>query len=199
YLETTNREGISFQHMGVGLFNLNSKLEDLIDREVANVRAGGEGYMILKMNSLQDPKMIKKLYAASQAGVKIDLIVRGICSLVPGVAGISDNISGISIVDRYLEHARVFVFHNNGDPQYYISSADWMYRNLNKRIEILVPIYQTDIKEHLRALLQLQLDDNVKARSLDHEQVNQYTGDKHKVLNRSQMETYLYIKRKENK
>ncbi|MEL6123063.1 MAG: hypothetical protein AAFR14_05030 [Bacteroidota bacterium] len=185
--------------MGVGLFNLNSKLEDLIDREIANVRAGGEGYMILKMNSLQDPKMIKKLYAASQAGVKIDLIVRGICSLVPGVAGISDNISGISIVDRYLEHARVFVFHNNGDPQYYISSADWMYRNLNKRIEILVPIYQTDIKEHLRALLQLQLDDNVKARSLDHEQVNQYTGDKHKVLNRSQMETYLYIKRKENK
>ena len=197
YLETKDKDRIDFEHLGVGLFNLNSMIDNLIDTEIKNARAGKKAKMVLKMNSLQDPTMIQKLYTASQAGVKIKLIVRGICSLVPGVPGISDNISGISIVDRFLEHARVFVFHNNGNPKYYISSADWMYRNLYKRVEIFVPVLQESIKGHLRSLIELQLNDNVKARSLDYHSINEYKVDKSKILARSQMETYLYIKRKE--
>jgi len=141
--------------------------------------------------------MIKTLYNASKAGVKIDLIVRGICSLIPGKKGLSENISGRSIVDRFLEHARVVIFHNNGDPKYFISSADWMYRNLYKRVEIFVPIFQDDIKEHIQALMDLQLSDNVKARSLDHHKMNNYIEDNDHILTRSQMETYRYILRKE--
>jgi len=118
--------------------------------------------------------------------------------LVPNVPNLSNNISSISIVDRFLEHARIFIFENDGDPKYYFSSADWMYRNLNKRVEIMVPVYQDDIKEHLRALIQLQLNDNVKARSLNYRKVNKYVGNKDQFLTRSQMETYLYIKRKES-
>ena len=197
YLETKVASGISFRHMGVGLFNLNSLLADLITTEVKNAKAGKDARIILKLNSLQDPKMIRTLYKAGQAGVKVDLIVRGICSLVPGKKGISTNISGRSILDRFLEHARVVVFYNNGDPKYYISSADWMYRNLNKRVEIFVPIYQKDIKRHLQALMNLQLSDNVKARSLDHGQVNKYIQNQEQVLTRSQMDTYRYILRKE--
>lgn len=197
YLETKVASGISFRHMGVGLFNLNSLLSDLITTEVKNAKAGKDARIILKLNSLQDPKMIKKLYKAGQAGVKVDLIVRGICSLVPGKKGLSNNISGRSIIDRFLEHARVVIFYNNGDPKYYISSADWMYRNLYKRVEIFVPIYQKDIKRHLQALMDLQLSDNVKARSLNHGQVNKYIQNQEQVLTRSQMETYRYILRKE--
>ncbi len=198
YLETKDRSGITFEYIGIGLFNLNSLLDSLIDKEIKNAKEGLPARIILKMNSLQDPVMIKRLYVAGQAGVKIDLIVRGICSLVAGVPGISENIRSISIVDRYLEHARIFVFENNGDSQYYISSADWMYRNLYKRVEIVVPIFQENIKQHIKALLNLQLNDNVKARSLNYEEVNQYVGDKTQFLTRSQMETYLYIKRKES-
>lgn len=197
YLESKNRKGISFQHLGVGLFNLNEKIIDLIRAEVKNAKDGKEAKITLKLNSLQDPKMIKLLYEASQKGVIINLIVRGICSLVPGAKGISDNIKGISIVDRFLEHARVVIFHNNGKPKYFISSADWMYRNLNRRVEIFVPIYQEDIKQHLQTLMDLQLADNVKARQLNQNKVNKYVKDKDHVLTRSQMDTYRYILRKE--
>jgi len=197
YLETKMASGISFRHMGIGLFNLNSLIDDLIKTEVKNAQAGKEARIIIKLNSLQDPKMIKTLYKAGQAGVKIDLIVRGICSLVPGKKGVSENIKARSIVDRFLEHARVVIFHNDGDPKYFISSADWMYRNLYKRVEIFVPIFQQDIKNHLQALIDLQLSDNVKARSLDHHKTNKYIEDPDRVLTRSQMDTYRYILRKE--
>ncbi len=197
YLETKVASGISFKHMGVGLFNLNSMINALIKEEIKNAQAGKEARIILKLNSLQDPKMIKTLYKAAKQGVKIDLIVRGLCSLVPGKKGVSDNISGRSIVDRFLEHARVVIFHNNGDPKYFMSSADWMYRNLYKRVEILVPIFQEDIKNHIQALIDLQLSDNVKARSLNHRHMNEYLDDPHRVLIRSQMDTYRYILRKE--
>lgn len=197
YLESKNRKGISFQHLGVGLFNLNKKIIDLIKAEVKNAKDGKAAKITLKLNSLQDPKMIKLLYEASQKGVMINLIVRGICSLVPGVKGISDNIHGVSIVDRFLEHARVVIFHNNGKPKYFISSADWMYRNLNRRVEIFVPIYQEDIKNHLQALMDLQISDNVKARELNENRVNKYIKDNDHVLTRSQMDTYRYILRKE--
>lgn len=197
FLETKNRKGIDFEHLGVGLFNLNSMLNSMIQKEIKNAKAGKPAKITLKLNSLQDPKMINKLYDAGQKGVKIDLIVRGICSLVPNVPEISENINGISIVDRFLEHARLIIFHNDGDPKYFISSADWMYRNLNRRVEILVPVYQEDIKRHLQALIDVQMDDNVKARRLDYKKTNKYVSDKNHVLTRSQMETYRYIFRKE--
>ncbi|MFT6811326.1 MAG: polyphosphate kinase [Saprospiraceae bacterium] len=197
YLETKNREQISFEHMGIGLFNLNKLINSLINKEIKNAKAGKPATILLKMNSLQDPEMIEKLYAASQAGVKIELIIRGICSLVPGVPELSDNINAISIVDRYLEHARIFIFHNGGDQKFYFSSADWMYRNLNNRVEIMVPIFDDGLKDHISNLMDLQLNDNIKARSLNYRKINKYIGDKGKVLTRSQMETYLYIKRKE--
>ena len=198
FLETRNKSGIKFEHLGVGLFNMNTKINKLIKEEMNNAKAGKPAEITLKFNSLQDPKMIEKLYAAGQAGVKLNLIVRGICSLVPNIPDYSNNIHGVSIVDRFLEHARVVIFHNNGKPKYFISSADWMYRNLNKRVEIFVPIYQEDIKQHIQALIDLQLSDNVKARRLDYKKVNKYVKKQDQVLTRSQMETYRYILRKEN-
>lgn len=198
YLETKDRKGINFTHLGVGLFNLNDKIESAIKTEIKNAKNGKPAGITLKLNSLQDPKMIDKLYNASQKGVKINLIVRGICSLIPGLPGISDNIKGISIVDRFLEHARVIVFNNNDKPLYFISSADWMYRNLNRRVEIFVPVYQEDIKQHLRALLELQLSDNVKARKIDYKKNNKFISNRETVMTRSQMETYRYIFRQEN-
>ena len=198
FLESKIKDGIQFQHLGVGLFNLNDKIDSLIQNEVDNAKEGKPASIILKLNSLQDPKMINVLYKAAQKGVKIKLIIRGLCSLVPGIPGISDNIEAVSIVDRYLEHARIVVFNNDGDPKYFISSADWMYRNLYRRVEIFVPIYQEDIKQHIQALLDLQLSDNVKARSLNFETINKYVTDSSRVRTQAQMDTYRYILRKEN-
>src|SRR5690606_31937220 len=121
----------------------------LIDTEIANAREGKPAGMKIKLNSLSDPKMIDKLYDASRAGVKIDLIVRGICCLIPGVEGMSENIRAISIVDKYLEHPRLFIFENGGSPKTFISSADWMTRNLDYRVEITCPVYDEDIKKEL--------------------------------------------------
>ena len=198
FLESKNRQGIQFKHLGVGLFNLNEKIDKLIKREIQNARQGLPAQIILKLNSLQDPKMIDVIYRAAAEGVEIKLIVRGLCSIVPGIPGVSENISGVSIVDRYLEHARIVIFHNNGNPEYFISSADWMYRNLYKRVEIFVPIYQEDLKKHIQALIDLQLSDNVKSRSLNYGEVNKYNQNAAHVLTRSQMDTYRYIIRKEN-
>ncbi len=197
YLETKEKGGIFFEHLLVGMFNLNASLDQLIEEEIRQVAGGGKGEIVLKLNSLQDPEIISKLYEASKNGVKIKLIVRGICSLIPGMPGISENISGISIVDRFLEHARIFSFFNGGRRKYYISSADWMYRNLHRRIEVVVPIYNPSLQKELQDLLDLQLNDNIKARSLKHGEVNKYIRDKNKLQVRSQMETYLYMKRKE--
>ncbi len=197
FLETKENDGIQFQHLGVGLFNLNDKIDRLIETEVQNALKGTGGEITLKLNSLQDPIMIDRLYKTSQKGVKINLIVRGICSLVPGKQGVSENIRGVSIVDRYLEHARIIIFNNGGDPKYFISSADWMHRNLYRRVEIFVPIYQDDIKSKLQSLIDLQLSDNVKARNLDFKNVNSYIKNKDQIVTRSQMETYRYIMRKE--
>ena len=152
--------------------------------------------MIIKVNSLEDKDMIIKLYKASQAGVKIKLIVRGICCLVPGVKGISDNIEIISIVDRFLEHSRVFIFHNNGAEEIFLSSADWMERNLTYRIETAFPVYDPDLKKEIKALIDLQLNDNVKARILDQEDCNEYRRENTDIPVRSQLETYFFYKRK---
>lgn len=138
----------------------------LINTEIENAKAGKPAGMKIKLNSLSDRRMIDKLYEASRAGVKIDLIVRGICCLIPGVEGMSENIRAISIVDKYLEHPRLFIFENGGDPKIYISSADWMTRNLDYRVEITCPVYDEDIKNELRDTFDICWKDNVKARDL---------------------------------
>jgi polyphosphate kinase len=128
--------------------------------------------------------------------VKIDLIIRGICSLVPGVEGCSENINVISIVDRFLEHARVYHFHHGGEEKLFLSSADWMVRNLSYRIETTFPIYDQDIRKEILDILKLQKTDNVKARIIDEKQTNSYRRDKSDLVIRSQYETYYYYKRR---
>ncbi len=168
--------------------------ERLIAQEISHAEAGKEAYIILKMNSLQDHELIDKLYDASNAGVNIRLIVRGMCSLVPGIKNQSENIYVTSILDRFLEHGRVYIFGNNGDEQMYIGSADWMTRNLNHRIEVLTPILDKDIHKTLRDLVDIQISDNVKARIIDAEQKNEFVkNDEEKI--RAQYATYSYFKK----
>lgn len=172
------------------------RLMNLIDNEIRNKEIGRDAWIIIKTNSLVDKDMIKKLYQASNAGVKIRLIIRGICSLIPGEPGLSENIEGISIVDTFLEHSRIFVFCNNNRNLYYISSADWMTRNLDHRIEVTCPVYDPDLQEELRTQIEMQWDDNVKARILNREQDNQYRIDDAGPKSRSQHEFYNYLKNK---
>ena len=195
YLETKINPTKPFEHLGVGKFNLNEMLEGLIDKEINFAKEGKEAEIILKLNSIEDNGMIAKLYEASQAGVKIKMIVRGICSIVPGIKNISENIEIISIVDRFLEHARIFIFHNSGKKEIYLSSADWMERNLHRRIETLFPVYAEHIRRQILNLIQIQLNDNVKSRIIDVKKTNTYKRDTTDLAYRSQIETYYYIKR----
>lgn len=172
------------------------QLNALIDREIANVQGGIPASMILKMNSLSDEKIIRKLYEASNAGVKIDLIVRGMCCLVPGQKGFSENIKVRSIVDRYLEHARVWYFENGGQEEIYLTSADLMTRNLDRRIEVGFPILDDRIKKELKDILAIQLQDNTKAREINALNNNNYIGKGEKKRHRSQLDTYQYLKDK---
>ena len=157
----------SYRKLAVAPVNLRSRITDLIEREIAHARAGNKAEMILKMNSLTDARMIELLYAASQAGVHIDLIVRGICCLRPGKPGISDTIRVISIVGRFLEHSRAFYFANNGQPELYLSSADLMSRNLDRRVELMFPIEEPTLVQQVRdEALGAALADQVRARIL---------------------------------
>ena len=163
----------------------------LIDDEIENSKNGKPTYIKLKMNSISSYKMIDKLYEASRAGVKIQMIVRGLCCLVPGVKGMSENIEVISIIDKFLEHTRLYIFSNNDDPKMYISSADWMTRNIDNRVEVSCPIYNVDIKNELQDLYNICWNDNVKARVINETQDNSYRkNDGAKV--RAQYETYKY-------
>jgi polyphosphate kinase len=170
------------------------RLMVLIDNEMKNAQLGRDAWIIIKTNSLVDNDMNKKLYQASAEGVKVRLIIRGICSLIPGEAGLSENIEGISIVDRYLEHSRIFVFCNNNRELYYISSADWMPRNLDHRIEVTCPVYDPDLQRELRTQIELQWADNVKARILSIAQDNRYKATAKGKKVRSQAEFYNYLK-----
>ena len=163
-----------YKRLLVSPFNMRKKFIQMISDEIKNAEAGKQAYMYIKMNSLVDAEMIKKLYQASEAGVKIKMIIRGICSLVTELKGYSDNIEVISIVDKFLEHSRIFIFANNGDERYFISSADWMYRNLDHRSEVALPIYDKDLQKQLMTYIQIQLNDNNKARIIDKEQKNEY-------------------------
>jgi polyphosphate kinase len=153
-----------FRHVVISPTGMRDKLVALIRREVANAKAGKRGYMIIKLNNLQDPMLIAELYNASRAGVKADILVRSVCCLRPGMPGLSENIRCLTIVDRFLEHARVWYFHNDGAPDYYLSSADWMNRNLDRRIETMFPVVDKALHAHLWGFLQLQLADNIKVR-----------------------------------
>jgi len=156
-----------FKKLIVAPINMREKFLSLINKEIDNVKNGGKGNLIFKLNSLVDPLIIASLYEASNAGVKIDLIVRGICCLVPKVPGLSENIRVISIVGRYLEHSRLFYFYNNGSEEIYLSSADLMQRNLDRRVEVAFPIEDEKLKEELkRTLIKASLKDNIKGREL---------------------------------
>jgi polyphosphate kinase len=185
----------TYKHLVVSPFNTRKKYLQLINAEIENAKQGLDAWVFLKMNSLTDPEMIKKLYEASAAGVKVKLIIRSICSLVPGINALSENIEAISIVDKYLEHARVFVFSNNSSPKVYLSSADWMTRNLDHRSEVGVPVYDESIKKQLIDMLELQWNDNTKARSINVFQNNPYHFSKVKSKFKSQDEIYKYIEK----
>lgn len=197
YIEYPYRR-YKFNHLLVSPINSRRQLYRLIDNELSNAKAGQPSGIILKINNLVDKDLINRLYAAGQAGVPIQMIIRGMCALRPGVPGLSDNIKVISIIDRFLEHPRVMVFHNKGNPQLYISSADWMSRNIDGRIEVGTPIYDERLKQRIMDILELQLSDTCKARVIDADQKNEYVkrGNRRKI--RSQVAIYDYLKRIES-
>lgn len=196
YLEDQN-PSIRFKQLLVPGFNLIPKFGQLINGEIENAKQGKKGYILLKMNGLQDPSMVDMLYRASEAGVKIDLIVRGICILKTGKK-YSKNIRVIRIIDRFLEHARAFVFHNGGDEIVYLGSADWMKRNLYRRVECVFPIHDKAIKQEIIDVLKIQLSDNVKACEIGSNMENNRIPTNGNPF-QSQLETYKYFKSKYQK
>ena len=185
-----------YKHLIVSPHYTRSRFIKLIDREIKNALEGKPAYINLKMNSLSDYKMIDKLYDASMAGVKVKLIIRGICCLVPGVKKLSENIEAISIVDNYLEHSRVFIFGNNNDPEVYISSADFMTRNIDARVEVTCPIYDKDIKQDLIDTFEIGWKANVKARLHSDEFENLYRKRGDEKPFRAQQEMYKHYQNK---
>ena len=183
-----------YKHLIVSPFYMRDFFAAHIEHEIELAKQGKKAWMILKMNSLIDPCMMKQIYKAARAGVKTDLIVRGIMGLQLDDKKYLKNITAISIVDKYLEHSRIFLFGNGGDEKMYISSADWMPRNLNRRIEVACPVYDENIKEELKELLKIQLKDNTKARILDPYLTNQYNNRNREIKYRAQEDYYNYIK-----
>lgn len=181
----------------VSPFNTRQVFSKLIQTEMDFAKAGKKAKITAKMNSLEDKEIIELLYKASNAGVEIRLLVRGFTCLIPGIKNLSENIYMTSILDRYLEHGRIYVFHNDGEEQIFMGSADWMTRNLDRRIEVLAPIYDEDIASELKDILNIQLNDNVKARIQDAKESNRYVDRKpsEKPI-RSQYEIYEYLKAK---
>ncbi len=184
---------VAFDHLLVAPFHLRDGLERLIDAEIEAAQAGRPAGIVAKMNSLEDGRMITVLYRASRAGVPIRLILRGICCLIPGVEGMSDTIVARSIVDRFLEHSRIFLFHHGGEERLYLASADWMGRNLNRRVEVAFPIYDPEVHREIMSVLRYQLLDDQKARVIEESQENRYVkkGDGPPI--QCQIDTYRYL------
>lgn len=185
-----------FKYLIVSPLESRTKFYTLIDREIKIAKSGKPAYLIFKVNSLADEGIVEKLYDASNAGVKIKLIVRGICCLVPGVKDFSENITVISIIDKFLEHARVFIFGNNGKEEMFLSSADLMSRNFEHRVEVGFPVLDEDVKQEIRDIIDFQLQDNVKARDITHLNNNKYHKNRLSTKVRAQVQTYNYLKNK---
>jgi polyphosphate kinase len=188
----------NYYHLILSPFLLRNKISFLIENEVKFARAGKKAFIYMKLNNLTDAEVVQQLYEASKAGVTIRLIIRGMMSLVPCVKELSENIKSISIVDRFLEHTRFMIFHNGGDEEYYISSADLMTRNIEHRVEVTCPVFDKTITGEMKDIFELQWKDNVKARILDSSLSNDFVK-KGKQENRSQIEVYDYIKKQNEK
>lgn len=197
YLFETKFKFPKFKKLKVAPFGIRSFIDKKIDTEIKNAKEGKDAWFIFKINNLVDEEIVDKVYKAAESGVKIKLIIRGICVLKTGF--VHKNIEAFGVVDRFLEHSRIFVFANDGDPQYYISSADLMPRNLDHRIEVVCPILSTAGKLELKDIIDIQLKDNVKARELQGDKVNTYIERNRKETHQSQLETYKYFKNKADK
>jgi polyphosphate kinase len=184
------------KHLIVSPIDSRPAIYKLIDTEIKNAKAGKPAYMILKMNSLADEQLITKLYQASNTGVKIKMIIRGMCCLVPGVKGFSENIEVISIVDKYLEHSRVHIYCNGGNELIYLTSADFMTRNIDNRVEVGFPIYDEELKKEIREIINIQLEDNTKAREINSKNNNKYRKTQNAIPCRAQIDIYNYLKHK---
>jgi polyphosphate kinase len=184
----------NYYHLILSPFFLRNKIITLIETEIKNAKSGKKAYIHLKLNNLTDVKIIESLYKASNAGVRIRLIVRGMLSLIPGVKNVSENIKAIGIVDRFLEHSRYFIFCDGGNELVYITSADLMPRNLDYRCEVTCPIFDKSIKNDIKRIFDIQWSDNVKARIYDETQTNTFVKDG-KQSSRSQVEVYNYLDR----
>lgn len=191
-----NQFARGLKHLIVSPIDSRPAIYKLIDNEIKNAKAGKPAYMILKMNSLADEQIIIKLYQASNAGVKIKMIIRGMCCLVPGVKGFSENIEVISIVDKYLEHARVHIYGNGGNELIYLTSADFMTRNIDNRVEVGFPIYDQELKKEIREIINIQLEDNTKAREINSQNNNKYHKTHSDIPCRAQIDIYNYLKYK---
>ena len=183
----------TFKHLVVAPFNMREKFIKLINKEIKHAKEGKPAYLFLKMNSLVDIEMIKKLYKASESGVKIKMCIRGVCSIVPGVKRLSENIEVVSIVDKFLEHSRIFIFGNGGDEKYFISSGDWMYRNLDHRSEVATPIYDKEIQQQLKQYLMIQFEDNMKSRVITEKLDNRYVQRANGKMFRAQDDIYRWL------
>ena len=185
-----------YKQLIVSPLECRDKFYGLIDNEIKQAKAGNQAYIILKMNSLSDEGMIAKLYDASNAGVQIQLIIRGLCCLIPGLEGHSENITVRSVIDKFLEHARVWIFANSGKELIYLSSADLMTRNIEHRVEVGFPIFDKDIKQEIRDIIDIQLKDNTKAREINQYNNNRYLRGRLKTMYRAQADIYSYLKYK---
>jgi polyphosphate kinase len=192
-----NYKTFNYKHLLVSPFHMRKKFNKMIKNEIRLAKSGRKTYIYIKLNNLVDPDLIERLYEASQAGVKIRMLIRGICSLVPGLPGISENIEAFSIVDRFLEHSRILIFGNGGDEKYYLSSADWMVRNLDNRIEVATPVYDKKIQKELREFLLVQFNESIKARVLNAKLDNRYRSEGKMKGPRVQVVQYNILKKRQ--
>jgi poly_P_kin: polyphosphate kinase 1 len=183
---------VRFKELLVSPNEMKQKFSRLINEEIKNKQAGKPAYILIKINHITDPVMVKKLYEASSHGVRIDLLVRGNCSLITGVPGVSDTIRINGIIDRYLEHSRIFIFANGGDEKMFIGSADWMPRNLDNRVEVIAPVYDPEIKADLKRVVEYGLKDTLQGRVVDGTGENRPWISEDKTAFRSQEELYKY-------
>lgn len=187
---------VRFQELMVSPNSMKSRILRLLDTEIKNAQAGKEAWVKIKINHITEPEVVNKLYHASCAGVKIDILIRGNCSLVPGIPGLSENIRCVGIIDRYLEHSRVLIFCNGGNPRYYLGSADWMPRNLLNRIEVMTPVYDEALRADLLRTVEYGLKDTTNARVVDGKGTNEIQKGEYF---RSQEELYkAYLAENEN-